>query len=518
MRIERISIKTMTVTVLLLLALIPMAHTFVSQLKLRDAALEAQVESLSRIVEVASREALKQMRKEMVSAANAIQARPEFRSAFRKALNGDARELRTALDDPFNKGFVGAGLLDLMKLRTFGTGFQPFVHSDKGAPSLNRDLPDFINQTARSRIGVDRLKALGGLWQSHAGPLYSVMVPVGSLQPIGYLELVTDPLFNLNQVADMIRLPLSIENRGGETLAQSPEFVRRVMQKREDFLPVAYSLVDANGSSVYRMIAYEDVAELYADMHDSQIFVTLWFLILTGFLLLGALWLLGRFVVRPIQVLAWEMERCRCGELCIPMTRVGLKELNVLANAFRDMTGELKRRTDKLEQLSIEDGLTGIANRRHFEQTLAREWKRALRTGNHLSLLLVDIDYFKAYNDFLGHQAGDECLKKVARSLQIAVSRPGDLVARYGGEEFGIILPDTEMVGAERIAQSLREALSSSGIAHERSKVADVITVSIGIASTVPSGNHEPESLIEAADQALYRAKDAGRDRIEVCS
>lgn len=516
MRIERLSIKTLTVGVLLLLGLLPLVHTFVAKLHFRDAALASQVKSLSRVVEVASREALEQMRRQVIAAGHAIQARREFRDAFRRALDGDLGKLQSALDEPFDKGFVGAGVVDLIKLRAYDTEFRPVARSRKGVGSLGAELPRFLHEIVTNREGVDRLKAAGGLWQSPAGPHYSIVIPVGNLRPIGYLELVADPLFNLSRVADMIRLPLAIHHATGELLARSPSFEQRVAGHRDDFLPVTYELSDAGNTPVYRLVAYEDVTQLYAEMHNTQVVVTLGFLGLTGLVLFGALWSLGRYVVHPIQALARDMERCRCGDLCVSADLFGLKELQTLANAFREMTGELKRRTDKLEQLSIQDGLTEVANRRHFEKTLEKEWQRALRTRSPLSLLLLDIDHFKAYNDSLGHQAGDECLRRVAHRLQQSVSRPGDLVARYGGEEFTLILPDTDNEGAHLIAKRIQSELAALRIEHRCSEIADTITVSIGVATIVPDPDSKPDDLISAADRALYRAKENGRNRIEL--
>ena len=516
MRVERLSIRTLTVGVLILLGLIPLAHTFIAKLHFRDAALDSQVKSLSQVVEVASREALAEMRQQMVTAAHAVQARPELRSGLRRALDGDRKALQDALDEPFLKGFVGAGRIDLVKLRAFGRDFTPIARSRQGIDDLGPELPGPLSQTVRGRTGVDRIKAAGGLWQHDNRPLYSVIVPIGELKPVGYLELVTDPLFNLSGVAEMVQMPLVIEDSAETALFQSPDYGRDVIPAGDDFVPAAHTLADANGAPAYRMVAYEDVAELYADMHDTQVTVTFWFSLLTLIVLGSALWLLGRFVVHPIQSLARDMERCRGGDLCVPVGQPGLKELNVLASSFREMTGELKRRTDELEQLSFQDSLTGVANRRHFEHALAREWKRASRTANPLSLLLLDIDHFKAYNDSLGHPAGDDCLQQVARSLQKAVSRPGDLIARYGGEEFGIILPKTSRAGAESVAERVQQTVAELRIDHPESPTAPILTVSIGVASAVPTSDGDPAGLIAAADEALYAAKDAGRNRMQV--
>ena len=166
----------------------------------------------------------------------------------------------------------------------------------------------------------------------------------------------------------------------------------------------------------------------------------------------------------------------------------------------------------QLELLAMKDALTGLANRRCFDQTLATEARRAQRDGSSLALLMIDIDYFKRFNDALGHVAGDACLQAVARVLDECVRRPSDLVARYGGEEFAVIMPATDIDGAAVVAQLIIERLQQADIAHPSSPVARV-SLSIGIAAAPASRLDPAHGLIESADQALYQAKTAGRNR-----
>jgi diguanylate cyclase (GGDEF)-like protein len=174
----------------------------------------------------------------------------------------------------------------------------------------------------------------------------------------------------------------------------------------------------------------------------------------------------------------------------------------------------LKRQRDLLVNISLSDGLTGISNRRRFDESLELEWKRAVRSGTTLSLLLIDIDCFKQYNDAYGHVSGDECLKKIARALCETLKRPFDLVARYGGEEFGCILPETDAAGAQHVAEVLRKKVESLKIPHEGSQVAPCATVSVGVASMVPSTTVPFITLVEGSDTALYAAKAGGRNMV----
>ncbi|MCY7320782.1 MAG: PleD family two-component system response regulator [Phormidesmis sp. CAN_BIN36] len=174
---------------------------------------------------------------------------------------------------------------------------------------------------------------------------------------------------------------------------------------------------------------------------------------------------------------------------------------------------QLEEANSKLQRLATVDGLTQVANRRRFDEYLEDEWQRMMREQLPLSLILSDIDCFKLYNDTYGHQAGDDCLRKVAQVMQVAAKRSIDLPARYGGEEFAVILPNTEQLGALQVADEIRVGVKELEIAHARSKVSQVVTVSLGVATIIPNQGRSLEMLIMAADQALYQAKEAGRDR-----
>ena len=176
---------------------------------------------------------------------------------------------------------------------------------------------------------------------------------------------------------------------------------------------------------------------------------------------------------------------------------------------------ELKRYRDILEGLAATDGLTGIPNRRHFDQALDREWRSGIRRKSSLSLILIDIDYFKVYNDRYGHLAGDECLRAVGQALSGGPRRPSELVARYGGEEFASILPDTDLAGAVHVARELQERVRALQIPHEGSQVAPHVSLSIGVATMNPQVGDNYTDLIQRADEQLYEAKKSGRNQIQ---
>jgi len=170
----------------------------------------------------------------------------------------------------------------------------------------------------------------------------------------------------------------------------------------------------------------------------------------------------------------------------------------------------------RLAETAMQDGLTGIHNRRRFDEHLQRAWAQSIRDRKPIALLLADIDHFKAYNDRYGHQAGDEAMKAVAGVLGRFSRRPLDLAARYGGEEFAVILSDTKRASAERIGAEILEAVQQLAIPHQDSSAAPVLTISLGIACVVPAARRSWAGLVQLADQALYTAKDGGRNRLEV--
>ncbi len=185
-----------------------------------------------------------------------------------------------------------------------------------------------------------------------------------------------------------------------------------------------------------------------------------------------------------------------------------------VVETLRDMT-EQKRAEEALQSLAHKDGLTNLANRRSFDISLEADVLQARRRGGRLALLLCDVDYFKPYNDTYGHQAGDECLKKVAAVVGEQALRPTDLAARYGGEEFAIILPNTADDGAFQVAERLRKSVEALNVEHTNSLTEGRVTMSIGYVSVRPDDHTEPSHLIERADAALYQAKQSGRNQVK---
>lgn len=190
--------------------------------------------------------------------------------------------------------------------------------------------------------------------------------------------------------------------------------------------------------------------------------------------------------------------------------------ISYLQNTNQILQAKVKEKTSALNRLAHLDGLTELANRRCFDQNLEQEWRRMERQQRPLALMMCDVDYFKRYNDAYGHQAGDRCLQKIARAIHLNVRRTGDLATRYGGEEFAVIMPNTDHRQAYIVAEKVHRAMLELQIEHHHSDIANHVTLSIGIASTIPQGIFHPTNLVRLADAALYEAKVNGRNQIIV--
>lgn len=193
-----------------------------------------------------------------------------------------------------------------------------------------------------------------------------------------------------------------------------------------------------------------------------------------------------------------------------------MQRIAEMRHQLLEVSDELKKANAELKQLVNVDGLTGLSNRRHMDETLNIEMARCMRNQQPLSIILTDVDHFKAFNDNYGHLEGDDCLKKIARVLRTVCKRTTDVVARYGGEEFALILTDTSSQDAQFIGESIRKAVEELKIPHTHSPVAIVCTISVGVFTCIPRQQDKMDALLEQADSLLYRAKQGGRNRVEI--
>ena len=208
-----------------------------------------------------------------------------------------------------------------------------------------------------------------------------------------------------------------------------------------------------------------------------------------------------------------DIEKIKNGNTTHSLKHSGFIEITQLSDAVNKMKEEVEERTRDLELLSTQDPLTGIANRRIFDETIQREFYNAFRSQTSISLLLIDIDYFKRFNDNYGHQEGDACLRTITSAISSIITRTSDLFARYGGEEFVVILPNTDEAGMKTISDLIHRAIRSAAITHNSSPINDIVTLSIGGRTSIPTNKDELKQFINETDTALYEAKSVGRDQ-----
>jgi len=509
---RRLSIRESTIIAVFFIGALFILFSWGAGSYFREAALQSQTKSLSRIIEVASNHALREIQNHAIALHATLNNGDALTRAYDRFEQGDKEPLLNLLNDPLVNGFAGISEVELTKLRVFDLNLRFLAQSDKGLQNLPQRLPGFIRSRAKARKGVERLKALGGLWVSPQGPVYSMLLPIGGLHLKAYIELIFDPKFSLTQVSEMASLPLTI------TLADEPTPIPTTTLEQSGMLPIEYLLRGDDGRPAYRLVGLEDVHQLYQDMRRNQSTTTAAFVSMTFLILLLVLWMLNRAIFKPLKKILQGIEHYRSGELDTRIQPSGLRELFSLGESFNSMIGQIQGDIDELERHSQIDGLTGLSNRRYFEERLQEEWSRATRLERPVSVLFIDIDHFKRYNDHYGHLQGDDCLRRVSEAIRQAVKRDIDVAARYGGEEFVILLPDTELEGARQVADELLQAIRALHIEHLGSNVKPFVTLSIGIASRIARFPDRPEALLQQADTALYQAKQEGRNRLSAAA
>jgi diguanylate cyclase (GGDEF)-like protein len=346
--------------------------------------------------------------------------------------------------------------------------------------------------------------------------------------------------------ADAGKVVIDAPARAGEGAAAAPaaaltEELRRSMQRnqRSGFVGyrgeqpgrqlAAYSQIADTSWFVVGTIPFSKLTTEAQSVRDKNVLIGL-----AGFLLsIGLAVILARSISAPLERLVDSMRETETGNYGNRMTPEGKDELTVLARQFNDMASKVDRHQVQLEErvtertrdlaeanaklaaLSLTDGLTGIANRRRFDEALGLELARAARAGAPFALLMLDVDFFKHYNDCYGHQQGDDCLRRIAGLLQSHARRASDLAARYGGEEFVLIAADTDTASALALAEAIRASLEALQLPHARSPLGRV-TASIGVVSMVPDESSNAAAVLRMADQAMYRAKEQGRNQVAV--
>lgn len=345
-RIERFSIRTVTVAIFLMIGAVAIVLSLLAGSYFRQSALDAQMHSLSRVIEVASRELLKQVRQVSFDLGMHLGHSQELVDVMRRPDEPQRqRRLAQLLEDPFTNGFVGFSNINLEKIRLYDLELNLIGESKSGRAGLQPELAPYLSKTLAQRSGVDRLKAVDALWMSSVGPLHSTLVPVGGLRQQGYLEVIINPVFNLPDIGKITNTPISIFAMDGSLLIEGDPV------ETDHHLPVEYIMPASTGEAAFRVVGYEDVSRLNREMERTQMITTVGFLMLTLVTLAFALWLFNRFLFVPVRRMIGDMRKMADGELDLRVNKTGLRDFSVLAETFETMANQVRRRTDDLERL-----------------------------------------------------------------------------------------------------------------------------------------------------------------------
>jgi PAS domain S-box-containing protein len=346
MRIDKLSIKTVTVAIITMLGVMAIILSLLAGSYFRQAALNAQVNSLSRVIEVASRQILREISSQTSDLGMKLGHNKQLIQAFQEAGAGSEHErLITLLDDPFVSGFVGFSKINLVKLRVYSPDLGFVAESSAGINGLEKHMSGYLVTQLTQRSKTGRLKAVDALWLSGNGPLYSTLVPLGGLRMAGYLEVIVDPAFNLPDISKITKTPISIFSMAGNRIDTDDA------SESDSHLPVEFILLTTAGENAYRIVGYEDVGSLSAAMGQTQLVTTAGFLILTLITLLFALWLFNRFLFVPLSEMVEGMQQIAQGKLNLAINTNGLHEFSKLSKSFESMANQVKIRTSDLERL-----------------------------------------------------------------------------------------------------------------------------------------------------------------------
>jgi diguanylate cyclase (GGDEF)-like protein len=399
------------------------------------------------------------------------------------------------------------------------SAFPTEVHTGYSRP-LGSGVVGMVAATGRA-ILLDDVRTFPGYVETMPGTASEICVPVchgGKLVAILNLESTRAAAFHdqlplLTVVADQLAGAIGNARLFGETrerarlMEMMSEVSRTALEANDlgDLLDCIVRYVAEHFPVERVSVTLRDVSA-HAGQPSSAAAVTTFPIRFRGEDF-GQLEIVSSEAFSPATALAFEaLTNQVAGAIHLAATKHDLERANEhLASAI-----------ETLHRISTTDPLTGVANRRNFDDALVLEWRRAARSRTPLSLIMIDIDAFKAYNDVYGHQAGDDCLRRVAESLQSHLHRAGDIVTRYGGEEFAVLIAGAERDRAGDLAELLRRSVEAMTIEHQASPASNVVTISVGVATMIPDRDGDPAALLKSADEALYAAKAAGRNRVSV--
>jgi len=406
MKIESLSIKSLTIYVFIMIGIIAIVLSLLAGGYFKRAALDAQINSLSRVIEVSSHEMLKQLRVFTFDLGMKLTHSEELIYEVKMAIStGEQENLIGLLDDPFINGFVGFSDIDLKKIRIYDLQLTLLAESTSHRDNINKKLPLYIINDMKQRGASERLRAYDALWMSEEGPLFSTLVPLGGLRPVGYLEIVINPLLNLPDIGKITKTPVRIYSLDGKQINTNNEEIT------DGHLPVEFVLHASNGEPAFRIVGYENIDELNREMENTLVLTISGFLILSLATLAFALWMFSRFMFTPVRKMIKDMEKITHGKLELTVSSKGLREFNILADAFNLMTSQVKMRTNDLQRLLDLDDSGLMCFDRDNDVVYFNEG--ATRLFGYAADEVIDLDIADLFNDDIAslmskHKSADE--------------------------------------------------------------------------------------------------------------
>jgi PAS domain S-box-containing protein len=395
MKIESLSIKSSTIAIFSMIGIIAIVLSLFAGSYFKQAALDAQMHSLSRVIEVASQEMLKKVRHRTFDLGMKLSHNRELISAVNAFNHSDTAEnkkhLVHLLDDPFVNGFVGVYEIDLNKIRVYNMDLELIGQSSAGRKNMDNKLTGYLATMVTNRKASDRLKAIDALWMSDQGPLFSTLVPLGGLRPVGYLEIVVNPVFNLADIGKITKTPVHFYSMSGKQLDGNKQKIA------SSHLPVAFTLLASDGAPAFKIVGYENINELSREMDQTQTITITGFLLLSLVTLLFALWLFNRFLFTPVSRMINDMERITHGKLELTVNNKGLREFHIFADAFNSMTEQVRMRTNDLQRLLDLDDSALMCFDHDSEAVYFN--KGATRLFGYSSDEIIDLDIDELFNE-----------------------------------------------------------------------------------------------------------------------
>jgi len=513
-----VSIKTNLILTILVVGLLGLGLALASTSVYRDVILDYKRQSLVDLVKIKTRDKMNQLEEYARDLGNSLKTSTTFRQALG---NNDPEALHDTLEQQFHQYFVTANILRLERLVVFTTDFEPLAESSAGNTTLKHAgsvCPDLIEQ-AEQRQGAARLQILATLCKNNGHPYYTVLLPLGGLNPNGYLEVVTAPTPSLSPIEDELGMPVQIRLPDGNPLYRSQQWP----ESRNNGLIARYSLNTTNRREPALLIeVYDDTRQMYQELQNTRDIILLLSAIVIALVTAVALFLLRRTLIRPLQMLNSHLQRLHGDNKLLGeqiLSRSNIIEVNQLVDDFNLMAAELHDLYGRLERMAYTDPLTHLPNRGLFNDYIDYLLNQYSGSGKRFALFLIDLDDFKLVNDEFGHEAGDMLLCEIALRMDNVLRTPTltenqgisladiashDLLVRLGGDEFAVVLPEiasNEQI--DEIATKLTATIRSPINIHNTSLATHL---SIGITIYPDDGNGRT-SLLHRADVAMYHAK-----------